>query len=154
MKAHNEQQARQLLALGLDEFGHHTEAANVRGGIDLDDYKVDLWAIRAALDSQPAAAPAIDLSEVPRYTLAHGDFTSEMLEHSQGAWVRLCDVESVLIDASPKGGSTVVAELVEAISAFKGKRGAFMALGAQDARTVRLWSALARVQASDAEVRP
>ncbi|WP_243350837.1 hypothetical protein [Stenotrophomonas acidaminiphila] len=48
-------------------------------------------------------APGIDLSEVPRYTLAHGDFTSEMLEHSQGAWVRLGDVESALIDASPKG---------------------------------------------------
>ncbi len=56
MNAHNEQQARALLALGLDEFGHHTEAANVRKGIDLDDYKVDLWAIRAALDAQPAAA--------------------------------------------------------------------------------------------------
>lgn len=56
MNAHNEQQARSLLALGLDEFGHHTEAENVRNGIDLDDYKVDLWAIRAALDTQPAAA--------------------------------------------------------------------------------------------------
>lgn len=59
---------------------------------------------------------------------------------------------------SPKGGSeardAVLTELVEAISAFKSKRGAFMALGAQDERTVRLWSALARVQASDAEVRP
>lgn len=54
MNAHNEQQARQLLALGLDEFGHHTEAANVRKGIDLDEYKVDLWAIRAALDAQPS----------------------------------------------------------------------------------------------------
>lgn len=56
MNAHNEQQARKLLALGLDEFGHHTEAANVRKGVDLDDYKVDLWAIRAALDAHPAAA--------------------------------------------------------------------------------------------------
>jgi len=56
MNAHNEQQARSLLALGLDEFGHHTEAENVRKGIDLDDYKVDLWAIRAALDTRPAAA--------------------------------------------------------------------------------------------------
>lgn len=35
-----------------------------------------------------------------------------------------------------------LAELIEAVEAFKGKRGAFMALGAQDARTVRLWAAL------------
>ncbi len=59
---------------------------------------------------------------------------------------------------SPKGGSeardAVLAELVEAISAFKGKRGAFMALGAQDERTVRLWWALANAQAGDAEVQP
>ncbi len=59
---------------------------------------------RAAAAITPAA-PGIDLSEVPRYTLAHGDFTSEMLEHSQGAWVRLGDVESALIDASPKGAA-------------------------------------------------
>lgn len=52
----NEHQARKLLALGLDEFGHHTEAANVRAGIDLDDYKVELWAILAALNAKPAAA--------------------------------------------------------------------------------------------------
>lgn len=57
------------------------------------------------IESRTPAAPGIDLSEVPRYTLAHGDFTSEMLEHSQGAWVRLGDVESALLDASPKGGS-------------------------------------------------
>jgi hypothetical protein len=57
MNAHNEQQARKLLALGLDEFGHHTEAYNVRNGIDRDVYKAELWAIRAALDAQPAAAP-------------------------------------------------------------------------------------------------
>lgn len=38
-----------------------------------------------------------------------------------------------------------VAELIESIGAFRGKRGAFMALGAKDDRTVRLWAALARV---------
>lgn len=38
-----------------------------------------------------------------------------------------------------------VAELIEAISAFRGKRGAFMALGAKDDRVVRLWAALARI---------
>lgn len=62
------------------------------------------------------------------------------------------------VEDSPKGGSeardAVLTELVEAISAFKGKRGAFMALGAQDARTIRLWSALAKAQAGIAEVQP
>lgn len=214
-----------------------------RAGLtDCDDPGEAIDVIRERLEKRVAelerqllastsAAPGIDLSEVPRYTLAHGDFTSEMLEHSQGAWVRLGDVESVLIDASPKGAAprfeltngqiaqlfnfggtppsgtlledqdvlviqntdtghsgpglyahyedmpeegaiyldgqlpdspkggseardSVLTELVQAISAFKGKRGAFMALGAQDERTVRLWWALANAQASDAEVRP
>ncbi len=365
MNAHNEQQARQLLALGLDEFGHHTEAANVRKGIDLDDYKVDLWAIRAALDAKPSpvvkqnlttqpaaaqeavaycqpddpiswtafswhglnrklnhtmplyaapvaavpvvdpsrlgaamtafddagghavryapewmrraleaastpAAPGIDLEQfreavahwkrdlyddykdghihdggeamrkaehllalidaspkgvcnwpdcghdtncvgyspgctgigcrkhspkggstpAPRFELTNGqiaqlaDFAGTPVAgtpledqdvlviqyadsgHSgQGLYAHydeLPDEGAIYLDGqmpdSPKGGSeardAVLAELVEAISAFKGKRGAFMALGAQDERTVRLWWALANAQAGDAEVQP
>ncbi|GEM_PF-2425258 len=73
MNAHNEQQARKLLALGLDEFGHHTEAANVRKGIDLDDYKVNLWAIRAALDAQPAAAQEADGARARLHEIAYRD---------------------------------------------------------------------------------
>ncbi|WP_441253641.1 hypothetical protein [Bradyrhizobium sp. 613_E4_N2_2] len=38
-----------------------------------------------------------------------------------------------------------VAELIEAVKAIKAARGGTMALGAQDARTIRLWAALARV---------
>ncbi|MHC6216795.1 hypothetical protein ACVQEN_06190 [Stenotrophomonas acidaminiphila] len=105
----NEHQARKLLALGLDEFGHHTEAANVRAGIDLDDYRVDLWAIRAALDSQPAAAPGIDLAYIRSLV---GNWRTSKLRDGMG-WqeaVSLCadqlEVGLSLIeqaDASAKG---------------------------------------------------
>ena len=44
-----EQQARAMLALGLDEYGHHNEAENVRRGDDLECYKVELFALRRAL---------------------------------------------------------------------------------------------------------
>jgi len=224
----NERQARKLLALGLDEFGNHTEAANIRAGIDLDDYRVDLWAIRAALDSQPAAAPGIDLAalaakitdhlceqdydiggrdellqnvreaidaspngEVHPDDLAVDAFAAAMKAKladarakGRGGWngdqpgmhQRLSDMLRAHVEKgdprdvanfcmflhqrgesiSPNAGSevrdSVLTELVQAISAFKGKRGAFMALGAQDERTIRLWWALANAQASDAEV--
>jgi len=72
--------------------------------------------------------------------------------------VELAEIRRLAHAGTPKTGSeareAVLAELVEAISAFKGKRGAFMALGAQDERTVRLWWALANAQAGDAEVQP
>ncbi|GEM_PF-6963977 len=97
----NEHQARKLLALGLDEFGHHTEAANVRAGIDLDDYRGDLWAIRAALDSQTAAAPGIDLAALAAKITDHlceQDYDiggrDDLLQHVREA-----------IDASPKGAA-------------------------------------------------
>ncbi|MBN8802253.1 MAG: hypothetical protein J0H05_11380 [Stenotrophomonas acidaminiphila] len=51
------------------------------------------------------AAPGIDLSKVPRYVLAHDIYVSEMRKSERGAWVRLRDVESALIDASPKGAT-------------------------------------------------
>lgn len=38
-----------LLSWGLDEYGWHTEAENARNGIDLDEYKPELWSIKAAL---------------------------------------------------------------------------------------------------------
>lgn len=44
--------------------------------------------------------------------------------------------------AASEADSAYLRHLISAISAFKGKRGAFMALGAQDARTVRLWELL------------
>lgn len=44
--------------------------------------------------------------------------------------------------AAAEADSAYLRHLISAISAFKGKRGAFMALGAQDARTVRLWELL------------
>lgn len=60
--------------------------------------------------------------------------------------------ESISPNAGSEVRDSVLTELVQAISAFKGKRGAFMALGAQDERTIRLWWAVANAQASDAEV--
>jgi len=39
-----------------------------------------------------------------------------------------------------------VAELIEAVADIRATRGGTMALGVQDARTVRLWAALARVK--------
>ncbi|WP_313033527.1 hypothetical protein [Stenotrophomonas acidaminiphila] len=79
-----------------------------------------------------------------------------MRVHPRDAKEAVDYVVAHMLADSPKGGSesrdAVLAELVEAISAFKGKRGAFMALGAQDERTVRLWWALANAQAGDAEV--
>jgi hypothetical protein len=38
------------------------------------------------------------------------------------------------------------AELIEAVEATRATRGGIMGLGAQDARTVRLWNALARAR--------
>lgn len=53
----DQQRARELLALGLDEYGHHNEATNVRLGIDLDCYQVELWSITAALRAAPEWQP-------------------------------------------------------------------------------------------------
>ncbi len=113
----NEHQARKLLALGLDEFGHHTEAANVRKGIDLDDYKVDLWAIRAALGAQPSpvvkqnlttdpAAPGIDLKafrEPVAFWFEH--LVTHPYTETNAARLREAKRLLAMIDASPKGGS-------------------------------------------------
>ena len=104
----NERQARKLLALGLDEFGHHTEAANVRAGIDLDDYRVDLWAIRAALDSQTAAAPGIDLTPLWRLSdewLKALGVRGLGNEEKRLRWALAKELRDALslIDASPKG---------------------------------------------------
>ena len=56
------------------------------------------------------------------------------------------DFRAVLYQDDLFKARAAIAELIEAVGAFKGKRGAFMALGAQDARTIRLWAALARVR--------
>ena len=106
----NERQARKLLALGLDEFGHHTEAANVRAGIDLDDYRVDLWAIRAALDSQTAAAPGIDLTPLWRLSdewLKALGVRGLGNEEKRLRWALAKELRDALslIDASPKGAT-------------------------------------------------
>lgn len=53
----DQQRAKELLALGLDEYGHHVEAANVRKGIDLDVYRTELWSITAALHAAPEWHP-------------------------------------------------------------------------------------------------
>ena len=60
-----EQRARELLALGLDEYGHHSEAANVREGVDLDSYKADLWSIAAAIRAKQPSAQEADSYELP-----------------------------------------------------------------------------------------
>jgi len=53
----DQQRARELLALGLDEYGHYVEAENVRKGIDIDVYRTELWAITAALRAAPEWQP-------------------------------------------------------------------------------------------------
>ena len=60
----DQQRAREFLALGLDEFGHHTEAANVRKGIDLDCYRTELWAITAALRAAPEGFVLVPVESV------------------------------------------------------------------------------------------
>jgi hypothetical protein len=55
--------------------------------------------------------------------------------------------ESPLTTASRdiREARAAIAELIEAASALRGKRGAIMALGSQDARTVRFLAAIANV---------
>ncbi|GEM_PF-1890592 len=53
-----EGRAREAVALALDERGHHTEADNVRNGIDLNEYREALSIARNALAKQPAAPSA------------------------------------------------------------------------------------------------
>ncbi len=65
-----EQRAREAVALALDEAGHHTEANNVRKGIDLDEYRVELSAARIALAQQPAA---VDEEECPHSAIGGCD---------------------------------------------------------------------------------
>lgn len=82
----SQQQSRDLLGMCLDEQGAHTEAQNVRAGVDLESYELELRLIGqllrfglntprghelAALASQPQA-PAAAVPEVTRqdvYTL-------------------------------------------------------------------------------------
>ncbi|HBS63190.1 MAG TPA: hypothetical protein DEB32_10835 [Stenotrophomonas sp.] len=48
--------------------------------------------------------------------------------------------------AEHREARAAVAELIEAVEATRATRGGIMGLGAQDARTVRLWNAVARAK--------
>ena len=50
-------ESREILALSLGEFGHYQEAENVLKGIDLDEYRFELYAIQSALSKRGAAVP-------------------------------------------------------------------------------------------------
>lgn len=60
----DQQRARELLALGLDEYGHYVEAENVRKGIDLDVYRTELWSITAALRAAPEGFVMADRAQL------------------------------------------------------------------------------------------
>lgn len=88
---------------------------------------------------------------VDRYHLTAAYGCAVMEEHPDGDYVSYTDYVSDLsalqgevsrLRAASEADSAYLRHLISAISAFKGKRGAFMALGAQDARTVRLWELL------------
>lgn len=101
-----EGRAREAVALALDEAGHPTEANNVRSGIDLGEYRVELSAARIALAQQPAAV------------------NEAMVERALQAWFETDDWVALLsgIEPAASSRSRMRAALTAALAAQQGGR--------------------------------